>query len=143
MIMAHYTEMIDLYSDDGKLLKSDVLLHQISPLLNPAAHTIIDLTKRRINVNLAEIEDALKNGKLGNDRIPGRELILPILDDSIYYGMDYLKDKYGFNYREPGPDKVIKPMQENVNDLATEVPLYSMEQYEKYPTLMEDHFGGS
>ncbi len=30
-----------------------------------------------------------------------------------------------------------------VNDLATEVTLYGMEQYEQFPTLMEDHFGGS
>jgi len=66
-----------------------------------------------------------------------------ILDDFTYYGMDYLKDKYGYNYREPGADKVIKPTQEIVNDLSTEVCLYGMEQYEKFPTLMEDHFGGS
>ena len=66
-----------------------------------------------------------------------------ILDDYVSYGMDYLRDKYGYNYREPGPDKVIKPTQEIVNDLATEVTLYGMEQYEKFPTLMEDHFGGS
>jgi methyl-coenzyme M reductase beta subunit len=78
--MAHYTETIDLYSDDGKLLKSNVLLHRVSPLLNPAAHTIIDLTKRTINVNLAGIEDALKSGKLGKGHIPGRELNLPILE---------------------------------------------------------------
>lgn len=80
MIMAHYTETIDLYSDDGKLLKSNVPLHRISPLLNPAAHTIIDLTKRTINVNLGGIQDALKIGKLGKGRIPGRELDLPIME---------------------------------------------------------------
>ena len=66
-----------------------------------------------------------------------------ILDDFTYYGMDYIKDRYGYDYTQPGPDKTIKPTQEMVNDLATEVTLYGMEQYEQFPTLMEDHFGGS
>ena len=30
-----------------------------------------------------------------------------------------------------------------VNDIGTEVTLYGIEQYEKYPTTLEDHFGGS
>lgn len=80
MNMAHYTETIDLYSDDGKLLKSNVQLHRISPLLNPAAQTIVDMTKRTINVNLHGIEEALKTAKLGKGRIPGRELDLPIME---------------------------------------------------------------
>ncbi|MDK2890680.1 MAG: methyl-coenzyme reductase beta subunit, partial [Methanoculleus sp.] len=42
--MAKYTETIDLYSDDGKLLKSGVTLDRISPLVNPATGKIIDLT---------------------------------------------------------------------------------------------------
>ena len=50
--MAKYTETIDLYSDDGKLLKGGVTLDRISPLVNPATSKIIDLTKRTINVNL-------------------------------------------------------------------------------------------
>ncbi|MDD1646566.1 MAG: coenzyme-B sulfoethylthiotransferase subunit alpha [Methanomicrobiales archaeon] len=59
-----------------------------------------------------------------------------ILDDFTYYGMDYLKDKYkGFG---KAPVK-----QEVVNDLATEVTLYGMEQYEQFPSVLEDHFGGS
>ncbi|MDD1729242.1 MAG: coenzyme-B sulfoethylthiotransferase subunit alpha [Methanospirillum sp.] len=66
-----------------------------------------------------------------------------ILDDYTYYGMDYLKDKYGFDYTQPGPDKTIKPTQDIVNDIATEVTIYGLEQYEQFPTLMEDHFGGS
>ncbi|MDO9540271.1 MAG: coenzyme-B sulfoethylthiotransferase subunit beta [Methanocalculus sp.] len=78
--MAHYKETIDLYSDDGKVLKSNVLLHRINPLLNPATQTIVDLTKRTINVNLAGIEEALKTAKLGKGRIPGRELNLPIME---------------------------------------------------------------
>ncbi|MFA5296217.1 MAG: coenzyme-B sulfoethylthiotransferase subunit alpha [Methanoregulaceae archaeon] len=66
-----------------------------------------------------------------------------ILDDYTYYGMDYIKKKYGYDYTAPSAASVIRPTQEIVNDIATEVNLYAMEQYEKFPTLMEDHFGGS
>ena len=66
-----------------------------------------------------------------------------ILDEFTYYGMDYIKDKYGVDYKNPSPAKLVKPTQEVVNDIATEVNLNGMEQYEQYPTMMEDHFGGS
>ncbi len=79
--MAVYSETIDLYSDDGKLLKSGVTLDRISPLVNPATSKIIDLTKRTINVNLGGIEKALKTGKLGKGKIKGRELDLPIMEN--------------------------------------------------------------
>jgi methyl-coenzyme M reductase beta subunit len=79
--MAKYAETIDLYSDDGKLLKSGVTLDRISPLVNPATSKIIDLTKRTINVNLGGIEAALKTGKLGKGKIKGRELDLPIMEN--------------------------------------------------------------
>ncbi len=78
--MTRYQETIDLYTDDGRLLKSNVFLHRINPLINPAALQIIDLTKRTINVNLGGIEDALKTAKLGKGKIPGRELKLPIME---------------------------------------------------------------
>jgi methyl-coenzyme M reductase alpha subunit len=57
-----------------------------------------------------------------------------ILDDFTYYGYDYAKGKY----KMP-----TKPTMDVVNDLGTEVTLYGIEQYEKYPTTLEDHFGGS
>jgi methyl-coenzyme M reductase beta subunit len=79
--MAKYSETIDLYSDDGKLLKSGVSLDRISPLVNPATSKIIDLTKRTINVNLGGIEQALKAGKLGKGKIKGRELDLAIMEN--------------------------------------------------------------
>jgi len=79
--MAKYSETIDLYSDDGKLLKSGVSLDRISPLVNPATSKIIDLTKRTINVNLGGIENALKTGSLGKGKIKGRELDLPIMEN--------------------------------------------------------------
>jgi methyl-coenzyme M reductase alpha subunit len=66
-----------------------------------------------------------------------------ILDEFTYYGMDYVKDKYGVDWKNPSPTGTITPTQEIVNDITTEVTLNAMEQYEQYPTMMEDHFGGS
>ncbi|MBR1369353.1 methyl-coenzyme M reductase [Methanocalculus chunghsingensis] len=66
-----------------------------------------------------------------------------ILDEFTYYGMDYIKDKYKVDWQNPNPADKVKPTQEVVNDIATEVNLNGMEQYEQYPTMMEDHFGGS
>jgi len=65
-----------------------------------------------------------------------------ILDEYTYYGMDYVKDKFGYDFTNPGVDNVTAS-QDFVNDVATEVNLNAMEQYEQFPTLMEDHFGGS
>jgi methyl-coenzyme M reductase alpha subunit len=59
-----------------------------------------------------------------------------VLDDFTYYGVDYLKDKYKGFAKAPAKMEVV-------NDLATEVTLYGMEQYEQFPSLLEDHFGGS
>ncbi|HOT06019.1 MAG: Methyl-coenzyme M reductase subunit beta [Methanosaeta sp. PtaB.Bin039] len=70
------SEKIDLYSDRGVLLKSDVDLMAVSPLKNAAMKKLISLTKRTVAVNLAGIENALKTGKVGGNRrqIKGREL---------------------------------------------------------------------
>jgi methyl-coenzyme M reductase alpha subunit len=66
-----------------------------------------------------------------------------ILDEYTYYGMDYIKDKYKVDWRNPSSGDRVKPTYDVVNDMATEVTLNAMEQYEQFPTLMEDHFGGS
>ncbi|MBP2134005.1 methyl-coenzyme M reductase beta subunit [Methanomicrobium sp. W14] len=80
--MAKYSDTIDLYSDDGKVLKSNVSLEKVSPLVNPATLKLIDLTKRSVAVNLGGIEANLKSGKLGkNGVIMGRELDLPIMQN--------------------------------------------------------------
>ncbi len=63
--MAKYKDTIDLYDDEGKLLKSNVTIDKISPLTNKGALELIDLTKRTVAVNLGGIEDALKTGKMG------------------------------------------------------------------------------
>ena len=59
-----------------------------------------------------------------------------ILDDFLYWGNDYAQKKYG-GYAK------AKATIETVKDIATESTLYSLEAYEKYPTTLEDHFGGS
>ena len=66
-----------------------------------------------------------------------------ILDEFTYYGMDYIKDKYKVDWKNPSAKDKVKPTQDVVNDMATEVTLNAMEQYEQFPTMMEDHFGGS
>ncbi|HHT18224.1 MAG: coenzyme-B sulfoethylthiotransferase subunit alpha [Euryarchaeota archaeon] len=57
-----------------------------------------------------------------------------ILDDFVYYGKEYVDGKYGICG--------TKASTEVVHDIAAEVTMYGMEQYE-YPALLEDHFGGS
>ncbi len=59
-----------------------------------------------------------------------------ILDDYTSYGVDYIKKKHG------GIGKA-KCTQDVISDIATEVNLYGMEQYQEFPTALESHFGGS
>jgi methyl-coenzyme M reductase alpha subunit len=59
-----------------------------------------------------------------------------ILDDFSYYGCDFGVDKYGGFAEAPATLEVAR-------DLATETCTYGMEQYEEFPTVLEDHFGGS
>ena len=82
--MAKYKDSIDLYDDEGKLLKSNVSLEKISPLTNKGALQVIDLTKRTVAVNLAGIEDALKTGKMGGkmNQILGHSMNCSCVKDS-------------------------------------------------------------
>ena len=59
-----------------------------------------------------------------------------IVDDFLYWADEYASKKYG------GRGKA-KATIDTVKDIATESTLYSLEAYEKYPTTLEDHFGGS
>ncbi|MHC1631490.1 MAG: coenzyme-B sulfoethylthiotransferase subunit beta [Methanotrichaceae archaeon] len=70
------SDKIDLYSDRGVLLKSDVDLGAVSPLRNTAMKKLANLTRRTVAVNLAGIENGLKNGRVGGaqKQIKGREL---------------------------------------------------------------------
>ena len=77
--MAKYADVIDLYDDNGKLLKSNVPLEKISPVVNPAIKSLVDNAKRTVAVNLGGVEAALKSGKIGkHTQILGRELNLDI-----------------------------------------------------------------
>jgi len=78
--MAKFSDTIDLYDDQGKLLKSGVALDKISPLVNPGIKKMIGLTKRTVAVNLAGAENFLKTGKMGKgDNLKGRELNLDLV----------------------------------------------------------------
>jgi methyl-coenzyme M reductase alpha subunit len=59
-----------------------------------------------------------------------------ILDDYLYWGSEYAKKKYGGYAKAKSTIEVVK-------DIITETTLYGIESYEKYPTTLEDHFGGS
>ncbi|MBR3214403.1 MAG: coenzyme-B sulfoethylthiotransferase subunit alpha [Methanosphaera sp.] len=58
-----------------------------------------------------------------------------ILDDFVYYGKDYVETNYGGLCQAEASVDVVK-------DIASEVTLYALEQYET-PAALEDHFGGS
>jgi methyl-coenzyme M reductase beta subunit len=78
--MAKFSDTIDLYDDQGKLLKSGVALDKISPLTNPGILKLIDLTKRTVAINLGGAEAALKTGAIGKGNfIQGRELNLDLV----------------------------------------------------------------
>jgi methyl-coenzyme M reductase beta subunit len=99
------SDKIDLYSDRGVLLQSDVDLDAVSPLKNTAMKKLIDQTKRTVAVNLAGIENALKNGKVGGGgrQIKGRELNYDIVANA-----DALADKIKSLIQvEDGDDTVV------------------------------------
>jgi len=78
--MAKFSDTIDLYDDQGKLLKSGVALDKISPLVNPGILKLISLTKRTVAINLGGAEAALKTGAIGKGNvIKGRELNLDLV----------------------------------------------------------------
>ncbi len=59
-----------------------------------------------------------------------------ILDDFLYWGTEFVQAKYG-------KFGIEKPSFETIKDIATEVTLYGLEMYDKYPIELETHFGGS
>jgi methyl-coenzyme M reductase alpha subunit len=59
-----------------------------------------------------------------------------ILEDYTYWAVDLIKDKYGGFCK-------MKPSMDNIEKLGTEVNSYALEMYERYPSAMEAHFGGS
>ena len=60
-----------------------------------------------------------------------------ILEDYVYHGIDTIKDRYG-GFCGVKPDDYKKQLK-----LADELSSYALEMYERYPAVMETHFGGS
>lgn len=65
-----------------------------------------------------------------------------VLDDNLYYNMDYINDKYD-GAANTGVDNKVAASMDVIKDITTESTIYGLENYEKYPTTLEDHFGGS
>ncbi|MDV0446852.1 hypothetical protein MsAg5_07110 [Methanosarcinaceae archaeon Ag5] len=65
-----------------------------------------------------------------------------ILDNNLYYNMDYINKKYN-QAAKTGTANKVKATNEVIKDIATESTLFGIEEYEKYPSALEDHFGGS
>jgi len=88
--MAKYKDTIDLYDDQGKLLKSGVALDKVSPLSNAGTLKLIDITKRTVAVNLAGIDNAIKTGMMAgkNNQILGYKIKVDCVKDC-----DALTDK--------------------------------------------------
>lgn len=78
------SDKVDLYSDRGAKLKTDVDVNALSPLRNKAIKKIIHDTKRTAAVDLAGIEKALATGKYGGKgrHVPGRTLNLDVVKNS-------------------------------------------------------------
>lgn len=75
---------IDLYSDRGKLLESNVDLKSIAPTRNAAIEKIVRDTKRSVAINLTGIQNALATGKMGGKarHILGREMNYDIVGNA-------------------------------------------------------------
>ena len=61
-----------------------------------------------------------------------------ILDDDLYATTEYGWDTYDANV-----GNTISPTIDVIKDIGTWGTLYGLEQYESYPTALEDHFDGS
>ncbi|NLI63063.1 MAG: coenzyme-B sulfoethylthiotransferase subunit beta [Methanosarcinaceae archaeon] len=70
------SDTVDLYSDRGQLLESNVNIKDLAPTRNKAIQKIIMDTKRSVAVNLGAIEKAIATGSLGGGKkkILGRTL---------------------------------------------------------------------
>ena len=60
-----------------------------------------------------------------------------ILEDYVYYAIDQIKSKYG------GFCKLDPTNMDEVMKLGDDINAYALEMYERYPAVMETHFGGS
>ncbi len=77
------SDTVDIYSDRGQLLESNVNIRELAPTRNKSIQKIIMDTKRSVAVNLSAIEKSLETGKMGGaaKRILGRELHYDLVDN--------------------------------------------------------------
>lgn len=77
------SDIVDIYSDRGKLLESNVNIRELAPTRNKAIQKIIMDTKRSVTVNLSAIEKSLATGKMGGaaKRILGRGLNYDLINN--------------------------------------------------------------
>ncbi|MDR0767111.1 MAG: coenzyme-B sulfoethylthiotransferase subunit alpha [Methanosarcinales archaeon] len=65
-----------------------------------------------------------------------------ILDNNLYYTIDYINKKYN-HAGKTGTANKVKATNDVIKDIATESTLFGIEEYERFPSALEDHFGGS
>ncbi|NOR16976.1 coenzyme-B sulfoethylthiotransferase subunit beta [candidate division WOR-3 bacterium] len=101
-------DKIDLYSDRGAKLKSDVDLGAISPLRNKAIKKIIHDTKRTAAVDLAGIEKSLATGKFGGK---GRHVPKKAMNFDVVKNADKIVAKVADLIKvDAGDDTNVKPL---------------------------------
>ncbi|OKY78423.1 MAG: Methyl coenzyme M reductase beta subunit McrB [Candidatus Methanohalarchaeum thermophilum] len=125
-------DTIDLYSDRGELLESDVPLKAISPTRNPAIKKTFSLAKRTIGVDLAGIESDLNSGEVGGDgiKIPGRELDVDVTGNAETIS-ESIKELLQV---KEGDDTKVEVLDEDGEDLLVTVPPERMEGGVEYTT---------
>jgi methyl-coenzyme M reductase beta subunit len=102
------SDTVDIYSDRGKLLESNVNIRDLAPVKNKAIQKIIMDTKRSVAVNLAGIEKSLSTGKMGGaaKQILGHKLEYSLVADSGAL-VDAVKKLVQV---DEGDDTLVKPL---------------------------------
>jgi methyl-coenzyme M reductase beta subunit len=129
--MGKYSDKIDLYSDEGNLIGSEVPLEALSPLVNPAIKKIVQTVKRAVAVNLKGVEKALKTGAVGGNQciIRGRELDLKIVENAEAIA-DHIRNCLTVTKDDDTDVKVLR----NGENLLVMVPTARLEAGVEYTT---------
>lgn len=102
------SDTIDIYSDRGKLLESDVDIKSIAPTRNASIQKIILDTKRSTAVNLAGIQKALATGKFGGK---GKQILGRELDYDVVGNADAIIDRVKELVQvDEGDDTLVRPL---------------------------------
>ncbi|MDR0767115.1 MAG: coenzyme-B sulfoethylthiotransferase subunit beta [Methanosarcinales archaeon] len=102
------SDTVDIYSDRGQLLESNINIRDLAPVKNKAIQKIIMDTKRSVAVDIAGIQKSLETGKMGGaaKRILGRKLEYNLVGDSGAI-VDAVKKLVQV---DEGDDTVVKPL---------------------------------